>query len=55
MLEAVLHHHLQSQGGEVVVTDRDGNRVIGLAPQDFRLFVDGEEVYVLGVTIGRGF
>lgn len=29
---------------EVVVTDRDGARVRGLAPGDFRLTVDGEEV-----------
>jgi len=29
---------------EVVVTDRDGNRVIGLGPEDFRLTVDGDEV-----------
>lgn len=28
---------------EVVVTDGDGNRVIGLGPDDFRLYVDGEE------------
>jgi VWFA-related protein len=28
---------------EVVVTDRDGNRVQGLKPADFRLRVDGEE------------
>ena len=27
---------------EVVVTDRDGNRVAGLQPGDFRLRVDGE-------------
>ena len=31
---------------EVVVTDRQGNRVYGLAPDDFRLFVDGREVGV---------
>lgn len=31
---------------EVVVTDRDGNRVIGLEPGDFRLFVDGDEVEI---------
>ncbi|HEX2253810.1 MAG TPA: VWA domain-containing protein [Thermoanaerobaculia bacterium] len=31
---------------EAVVTDRDGNRVTGLAPDDFRLFVDGEEVAI---------
>ena len=29
---------------EVVVTDRDGARVRGLSPQDFRLKVDGKEV-----------
>jgi VWFA-related protein len=29
---------------EVVVTDRDGARVRGLAPEDFRLTVDGDEV-----------
>lgn len=29
---------------EVVVTDKDGNRVPGLEPGDFRLRVDGEEV-----------
>ncbi len=31
---------------EVVVTDRDGNRVTGLGPEDFRLRVDGEPVAV---------
>lgn len=31
---------------EVVVTDRDGNRVTGLDPASFRLFVDGEEVSI---------
>ena len=31
---------------EVVVTDRDGNRVIGLGPEDFTLVVDGDEVPV---------
>ena len=31
---------------EVVVTDRDGNRVQGLTPGDFRLRVDGKEVPV---------
>lgn len=31
---------------EVVVTDRDGNRITGLQPEDFRLFVDGEETPV---------
>jgi VWFA-related protein len=29
---------------EVVVTDKQGNRVTGLSPQDFRLRVDGREV-----------
>ena len=29
---------------EVVVTDKDGNRVAGLKPTDFRLKVDGKEV-----------
>jgi VWFA-related protein len=29
---------------EVVVTDRDGNRVTGLGPKDLRLKVDGKEV-----------
>ncbi|HSM13099.1 MAG TPA: VWA domain-containing protein [Thermoanaerobaculia bacterium] len=29
---------------EAVVTDREGNRVSGLGPGDFRLLVDGEEV-----------
>ena len=31
---------------EVVVTDRQGNRVTGLSPDDFRLRVDGKEVPV---------
>jgi VWFA-related protein len=31
---------------EVVVTDKDGNRVTGLKPGDFRLRVDGKEVPV---------
>ncbi len=31
---------------EVVVTDRAGNRVAGLGPEDFRLLVDGEEVAI---------
>ena len=31
---------------EAVVTDRDGNRVTGLKPGDFRLRVDGKEVPV---------
>jgi len=29
---------------EIVVTDREGNRVSGLLPEDFRLLIDGEEV-----------
>lgn len=29
---------------EVVVTDKEGRRVTGLAPEDFRVTVDGEEV-----------
>lgn len=29
---------------EVVVTDKDGNPVLGLGPEDFRLRVDGEEI-----------
>ncbi|MCP4658837.1 MAG: VWA domain-containing protein [bacterium] len=31
---------------EVVVTDRGGNRVTDLRPEDFRLIVDGEEVAI---------
>lgn len=31
---------------EAVVTDRQGNRVYGLGPEDFRLFVDGREVSI---------
>jgi VWFA-related protein len=31
---------------EVVVTDRRGNRIDGLGREDFRLFVDGEEVAI---------
>lgn len=31
---------------EVVVTDKDGNRVTGLAPEDFQLIVDGRQVPV---------
>ncbi|HEX6201377.1 MAG TPA: VWA domain-containing protein [Thermoanaerobaculia bacterium] len=31
---------------EVVVTDRDGNRVTGLGPGDFRLTIDGEPVTI---------
>jgi VWFA-related protein len=39
---------------EVVVTDRDGNRVQGLAPQDFRLRVDGQVVPIEYFTEVRG-
>ena len=39
---------------EVVATDRDGNRVAGLGPQDFRLLVDGEEVPIGYFTEVRG-
>jgi len=41
---------------DVVVTDRNGDRVTGLAPEDFRLLVDGEEVpisYFTEVRDGR--
>jgi VWFA-related protein len=40
---------------EVVVTDKDGNRVTGLQPSDFRLRVDGKEVPVEFFTevVGR--
>ncbi|MGD2115764.1 MAG: VWA domain-containing protein [Acidobacteriota bacterium] len=41
---------------ETVVTDRRGNRVAGLEPEDFRLVVDGEEVpidYFTEVRDGR--
>lgn len=41
---------------EVVVTDRDGNRVSGLKPEDFRLRVDGKDVpveYFTEVKDGR--
>ena len=31
---------------EVVVTGRDGHRVLGLKPEDFRLLVDGKEMPV---------
>ena len=31
---------------EAVVTDRDGKRVTGLRPEDFRLRVDGKELPV---------
>lgn len=39
---------------EVVVTDRQGNRVTGLSPEQFRLFVDGEEVPIDYFTEIRG-
>lgn len=39
---------------EVVVTDRQGNRVTGLAPGDFRLRVDGKEVPIEYFTEVRG-
>lgn len=39
---------------EVVVTDRDGNRVSGLGPRDFRLRVDGDEVPIEFFTEVRG-
>lgn len=39
---------------EVVVTDRDGNRVTGLGPGDFRLKVDGKEVPIEYFTEVRG-
>jgi VWFA-related protein len=39
---------------EVVVTDRDGNRVTGLAPGDFRLNVDGKAVPIEYFTEVRG-
>jgi VWFA-related protein len=39
---------------EVVVTDKDGNRVSGLAPSDFRLKVDGKEVPVEYFSEVRG-
>jgi VWFA-related protein len=39
---------------EVVVTDRDGLPVTGLAPEDFRLTVDGEEVPIRYFTEVRG-
>lgn len=39
---------------EVVVTDKDGIRVTGLAPEDFRLTVDGEAVPVDFFTEVRG-
>jgi VWFA-related protein len=46
---------------EVVVTDREGNRVRGLSAGDFRLLVDGIEVpverfgEVAGGTVGRSY
>lgn len=39
---------------EVVVTDKDGNRVSGLTPADFRLRVDGKEVPVEYFSEVRG-
>jgi len=39
---------------EVVVTDREGNRVTGLGPGDFRLRVDGKDVPVEYFTEVRG-
>jgi VWFA-related protein len=39
---------------EVVVTDRDGLPVAGLAPEDFRLLVDGEETAIGYFTEVRG-
>jgi VWFA-related protein len=39
---------------EAVVTDRDGVRVHGLGPDDFRLLVDGEEVPIDYFTEIRG-
>jgi VWFA-related protein len=39
---------------EVVVTDRDGNRVTGLGPGDFRLRVDGKEAPIQYFTEVRG-
>lgn len=39
---------------EVVVTDRQGNRVTGLGPGDFRLRVDGKEVPIEYFTEVRG-
>lgn len=35
---------------DVVVTDRNGDRVTGLGPEDFRLLVDGEEVSIAYFT-----
>ncbi len=39
---------------EAVVTDRNGVRVFGLTPEDFRLLVDGEEVPIEFFTEYRG-
>lgn len=39
---------------EVVVTDRDGNPVLDLEPEDFRLIVDGKEVPIDYFTEIRG-
>ena len=39
---------------EAVVTDRNGVRVFGLTPEDFRLVVDGEEVPIEFFTEFRG-
>lgn len=39
---------------EVVVTDRQGNRVTGLTPADFRLRVDGKELPIEYFTEVRG-
>ena len=39
---------------EVVVTDRQGNRVTGLGPGDFRLRVDGKDVPIEYFTEVRG-
>jgi VWFA-related protein len=39
---------------EVVVTDREGNRVTGLSPGDFKLRVDGKEIPIDYFTEVRG-
>lgn len=39
---------------EAVVTDKEGERVIGLSPSDFRLLVDGEEVSIEFFSEVRG-
>src|SRR6187551_1641212 len=39
---------------EVVVTDKQGNRVTGLGPGDFRLRVDGKEAPIQYFTEVRG-